>query len=292
MNVSERDRHALYDAARQEFGDAVADTLMELLPPVGWADVATKRDLDILQHRTEALIQREVSALRLDVAREIGTIRDEIVHQTRTIIVSTVGILAERGRAGVRTRPVRPLILTFPVSGGRYRGGMPPAPASPALDRFSAPVRAWFETSFAAPTAAQEQGWPAIAAGDHSLILAPTGSGQDPRRVPVGDRPARDHARTGQGRPVPRPLHLAAARARRRRGEEPPRADRGHRPRGGATRSRVADAERRDAHRGHAGQGPPSARTHAPRHPDHHARVAVSHAHLAARVSRCGRSNT
>ena len=46
------------------------------------------------------------------------------------------------------------------------------------MDRFSAPVRAWFETSFAAPTAAQAQGWPAIAAGDHTLILAPTGSGK------------------------------------------------------------------------------------------------------------------
>jgi ATP-dependent Lhr-like helicase len=46
------------------------------------------------------------------------------------------------------------------------------------LEQFSAPVRAWFETSFAAPTAAQERGWPAIAAGDHTLILAPTGSGK------------------------------------------------------------------------------------------------------------------
>src|SRR3954454_8124706 len=47
-----------------------------------------------------------------------------------------------------------------------------------ALDRFSAPVRAWFEASFPAPTEAQAQGWPAIAAGDHTLILAPTGSGK------------------------------------------------------------------------------------------------------------------
>jgi ATP-dependent Lhr-like helicase len=46
------------------------------------------------------------------------------------------------------------------------------------LDRFSAPVRAWFETSFAAPTDAQVQGWPAIAAGSHTLLLAPTGSGK------------------------------------------------------------------------------------------------------------------
>src|SRR5581483_5218511 len=47
-----------------------------------------------------------------------------------------------------------------------------------SLDRFSPPVREWFETTFAEPTAAQAQGWPAIAAGEHTLILAPTGSGK------------------------------------------------------------------------------------------------------------------
>ncbi len=47
-----------------------------------------------------------------------------------------------------------------------------------ALDRFSAPVRAWFEASFAAATPPQEQGWPAIADGANTLILAPTGSGK------------------------------------------------------------------------------------------------------------------
>ncbi len=47
-----------------------------------------------------------------------------------------------------------------------------------ALDAFSAPVREWFSTSFPEPTPAQAQGWPAIAAGNHTLILAPTGSGK------------------------------------------------------------------------------------------------------------------
>src|SRR5690242_663489 len=46
------------------------------------------------------------------------------------------------------------------------------------LDRFSPATRAWFESSFAAPTSAQSQGWDAIARGDHTLILAPTGSGK------------------------------------------------------------------------------------------------------------------
>ena len=49
---------------------------------------------------------------------------------------------------------------------------------SDALSRFSEPVRTWFQTAFPAPTAAQEQGWPAIADGEHTLILAPTGSGK------------------------------------------------------------------------------------------------------------------
>ena len=45
-------------------------------------------------------------------------------------------------------------------------------------DLFSPATAAWFEASFAAPTPAQTQGWPAIASGDHALIHAPTGSGK------------------------------------------------------------------------------------------------------------------
>ena len=47
-----------------------------------------------------------------------------------------------------------------------------------SLDVFSARTREWFEGAFEAPTAAQEQAWPAIASGEHVLISAPTGSGK------------------------------------------------------------------------------------------------------------------
>ncbi len=46
------------------------------------------------------------------------------------------------------------------------------------LAPFSPAVRAWFETSFPEATPPQAQGWPVIAEGHHSLILAPTGSGK------------------------------------------------------------------------------------------------------------------
>ncbi len=43
---------------------------------------------------------------------------------------------------------------------------------------FHPAVAAWFSESFAAPTAAQAEAWPAIRAGENVLIAAPTGSGK------------------------------------------------------------------------------------------------------------------
>ena len=46
------------------------------------------------------------------------------------------------------------------------------------LREFTPRTREWFAGAFAAPTAAQEQAWPAIASGEHVLLSAPTGSGK------------------------------------------------------------------------------------------------------------------
>src|SRR5918911_4074738 len=46
------------------------------------------------------------------------------------------------------------------------------------LEGFGPATRAWFQSTFAAPTPAQSQGWKAIAQGQHTLIQAPTGSGK------------------------------------------------------------------------------------------------------------------
>jgi len=43
---------------------------------------------------------------------------------------------------------------------------------------FHPAVADWFDNSFAAATAAQAEAWPAIQAGEHTLIAAPTGSGK------------------------------------------------------------------------------------------------------------------
>ena len=66
MAVSERDRHRFYETTRAKLGEAEADYLMEMLPPVGWADVATKHDLYQLEARVEVLgkeLRAEMRAL-------------------------------------------------------------------------------------------------------------------------------------------------------------------------------------------------------------------------------------
>ena len=50
--------------------------------------------------------------------------------------------------------------------------------AADPLRAFSPPVADWFRRSFEKPTPAQAKGWPPIAAGKHTLVLAPTGSGK------------------------------------------------------------------------------------------------------------------
>ncbi|MGV9413311.1 ATP-dependent helicase [Nocardia sp. NPDC003693] len=46
------------------------------------------------------------------------------------------------------------------------------------MDRFSPATRQWFDGAFPAPTSAQLGAWQAIAAGEHTLVIAPTGSGK------------------------------------------------------------------------------------------------------------------
>ena len=46
------------------------------------------------------------------------------------------------------------------------------------MKEFHPAVRAWFTSAFEAPTKPQQLGWPAIARGESTLILAPTGSGK------------------------------------------------------------------------------------------------------------------
>jgi hypothetical protein len=72
--IDERSRHALYLRLEQVLGSDEAGTLMEHLPPVGWADVATRRDLEVLR----AELGSEIASLRSELGSEIASDRAEL----------------------------------------------------------------------------------------------------------------------------------------------------------------------------------------------------------------------
>lgn len=76
MTIDERRRHELHDGLHEVLGQQKADTLMSLLPPVGWADVATKRDVEVL--RTDLVHVQEM--LQLQLRTEISSVRTEITE--------------------------------------------------------------------------------------------------------------------------------------------------------------------------------------------------------------------
>ena len=68
MAIDERARHELYLRLEEHLGAEAATTLMEHLPPTGWSEVATKRDLDQLRAATRADVDhlREITEARFD----------------------------------------------------------------------------------------------------------------------------------------------------------------------------------------------------------------------------------
>jgi hypothetical protein len=65
MRIDERTRREMYAQLEAVLGPQTADALMEHLPPVGWAEVATKSDLnlglDALESRLLAQMHREIT---------------------------------------------------------------------------------------------------------------------------------------------------------------------------------------------------------------------------------------
>jgi hypothetical protein len=68
MAVDERSRRKLYDRLEEVLGVGQGDVLMEYLPPVGWADVATRRDVEEAAAVARRNIEATAAAARRDVA--------------------------------------------------------------------------------------------------------------------------------------------------------------------------------------------------------------------------------
>lgn len=118
-------RHKLHQRLAQVLGSEEAATFMEYMPPVGWADVATKRDLDHLAVTTkrdldhlateqrgemrvlEASLRGEMATLGGDLRAEMATLGGEL----RTDMATLGGDLRTELANGLR-------LQTFAILGG------------------------------------------------------------------------------------------------------------------------------------------------------------------------------
>ena len=110
MSVSEEERHELYLELERIHGRERATTLMAMLPPVGWADVATRQDLERLETRIDARFTgidgkfAGIDARFAGIEAEFATVRAEmrsLIADVRTDIANS--------RAGQRVQ----LLLLF-----------------------------------------------------------------------------------------------------------------------------------------------------------------------------------
>jgi len=122
MTIGESQRHELFSRLEDVLGAAPAATLMSYLPPVGWADVATKQDLEALEAKFDAKFDTleakfdakfdtlEAKFATLDTGldyrfatvgseleaaehRILGSMRSEMITQTRLFIIAMVTLV-------------------------------------------------------------------------------------------------------------------------------------------------------------------------------------------------------
>jgi cytochrome P450 len=116
MAVSEYERTQLFVWFEEHMGKERASTMMNLLPPVGWGDVATRRDLELLEDKLDNKIDRLVQRLdsridaleiRLDsmaatmaTKQDLADLRAELqrtlvtwIFASQATVVAAIGVL-------------------------------------------------------------------------------------------------------------------------------------------------------------------------------------------------------
>ncbi len=108
--ASDHERSQLYLALSEHLGRGPADTMMDLLPPMGWADLARRSDVDLVRGEVRSLraeLRGEIDAFRGEVHGQIGSLRGEI-DSFRGEVHGEIGSL--RGEIGSLRGEVRAVL--------------------------------------------------------------------------------------------------------------------------------------------------------------------------------------
>jgi hypothetical protein len=99
--VSEYERTHLFNWFEEHMGTDRATTMMNLLPPVGWGDVATRRDLEQLEERLDHKIDSAFGQLDrriegVDHRIDLVDARLDAVSNTMTGLATTADVVESR----------------------------------------------------------------------------------------------------------------------------------------------------------------------------------------------------
>jgi hypothetical protein len=91
LSVSEDERHELFNWFEDHMGPNLARTMMPMVPPTGWGDVATRRDLDDLREAT----RRDLQELELRIDAKFERFRSEVLRTFGTwLFASQAAVIA------------------------------------------------------------------------------------------------------------------------------------------------------------------------------------------------------
>ena len=90
---SDHERRQLFIALEESLGRGPAGTLMDLLPPVAWVDVARQSDL-VAVRGDMAEIRGEMAQIRGELKGEIGVLRGEVAELRSEVRAQVPRIIA------------------------------------------------------------------------------------------------------------------------------------------------------------------------------------------------------
>ena len=111
MAITEESRHDMYEGLTEVLGRQRATTRMEHLPPTGWGDVATKRDLEVHQAVTRA----DMAELKTEIKTEMAELKTEIKTEMADLKTEMAGLRTDlkAGLEGLRAEMHKGFAQTF-----------------------------------------------------------------------------------------------------------------------------------------------------------------------------------
>jgi hypothetical protein len=83
--VTDAQRRGLYEGLEETLGTDRADTLMELLPGVGWNDIARRSDIDA--------VNSKIDALRVEVDGKLTRLEGRVFFANAGLAIAVAGLV-------------------------------------------------------------------------------------------------------------------------------------------------------------------------------------------------------